>query len=190
MPSTPLSPALLLPLALLALLAPAHSAHADEPPCEVDHGLDFEDASAQIDWGRIGDFDSESRGGVAWVDYDDDGDLDLYVINSPGGDNALYRNDGGTFTDVAPAAGVAGDATGYTGVVAGDLDNDGCTDLFLTGAGSSLGLGLPNRLYLNNCDGTFDDVTTQSGIDPVHPGLMAALGDIDADGYLDLFVTS
>ena len=156
----------------------------------VDHGPAFQDVSSLLDWERVDDPVSGHLGGAAWLDYDADNDLDLFLPNAPGGDNALFRNDGGAFVDVAAAAGVSGDGAGFTGALAGDIDNDGCTDLFLTGAGGFLGLGLPSRLYRNDCDGTFTDVTLGSGIDANHISLMAAFGDIDNDGYLDLFVAS
>ncbi len=156
----------------------------------VDHGPTFEDVSTQLNWQRIDDPVAVHLGGVAWLDYDADGDLDLYLVNAPGGDNALFRNDGGSFVDVAAQAGVTGDGSGFSGVLAGDINNDGCTDLFLTGAGRFLGPILPNRLYLNGCDGTFSDITAGSGIATDHLALMAAFGDIDRDGLVDLFVTS
>ncbi|MEM7157889.1 MAG: CRTAC1 family protein [Myxococcota bacterium] len=179
------SPSLLIaPLALCSLFI-ATSAHAGDT-----HGPTFSDESTLLDFERVDDLASAKLGGVAWMDYDDDGDLDLYLVNSPGGDNGLYRNDNGSFTDVADEAGVTGDGLGYTGALAGDIDNDGCTDLFITGAGAFFGISIPHRLYMNNCDGTFTDATATSGIDPMHLGMMATFGDIDDDGYLDLFVAS
>ena len=181
----PQSPSLLIaPLALSSLFI-ATSAHAGDT-----QSPSFSDESALLDFERIDELTSAKLGGAAWMDYDDDGDLDLYLVNSPGGDNVLFRNDIDSFTDVAEEAGVTGDGSGFSGVVAGDIDNDGCTDLFMTGAGAFFGVSLPHRLYLNNCDGTFTDATAGSGIDPTHLGMMATLGDIDDDGYLDLFVAS
>ncbi len=169
---------------LVFLTGPQGEAEACEPP------LEFQDQSSLLSFYRVSDPVSVGLGGAGWLDYDDDGDLDLFLANAPGGDHALYRNDGGSFVDVATLAGVTGDGSGHTGVLAGDIDNDDCTDLFLTGAGAMGGAGLPHRLYLNNCDGTFTDATAGSGIDPTHLGMMAAFGDIDLDGYIDLFVTS
>ena len=133
--------------------------------------------------------------GCAWIDYNNDGYLDLYVMNgrylpgvtnhsSPDGihaTNHLYRNNGnGTFTDVTAEAGVGG--TGYgIGVTAGDYDNDGYEDLYVTNYGSA-------TLYHNNGNGTFTDVTKKAGVENPHFGTGAAFVDYDRDGKLDLFV--
>ena len=152
----------------------------------------FSDASSKIpfDRGAWGLF-SEGLGGAAWLDYDRDGDLDLYLTNRPFRLNGLFRNNGnGSFTNVAFFSGVANGA-GNNGALAGDIDNDGCTDLFLTGEGGMVSpFESAAKLYVNNCNGTFSDVTLWSGIHGPFPGLMAAFGDIDNDGYLDLFITS
>ena len=105
-------------------------------------------------------------GGVAMIDYDNDGDVDLYFVNSLTVDlvksngktrSALYRNDGeGTFTDVTDKAGVADIGWGM-GAVVGDYDNDGNDDLYVTCLG-------PNHLLKNNGDGTFTDVTAKAGV--------------------------
>ncbi|MEN0062331.1 MAG: CRTAC1 family protein [Myxococcota bacterium] len=150
----------------------------------------FEDRSAALNWERVNDPGSAHLGGAAWLDYDRDGDLDLFLPNAPGGDNALFRNDGGSFVDVAGEAGITGEGSGFTGANAADINNDGCVDLFLTGAGGFIGLGRPSRLYTNRCDGTFEDTTPQSGIDANHLALMSAFGDIDNDGFVDLLVAS
>jgi len=131
--------------------------------------------------------------GVATLDYDSDGDLDIYFLNgaplpgsptNPPPRNALYRNDGGLkFTDVTLAAGV-GD-TGYgLGVCVGDYDNDGDLDIYINNFG-------PNGLYRNNGNGTFTDVTQAAGVangDKVGAGVCFL--DIDGDGDLDLFVAN
>jgi hypothetical protein len=130
--------------------------------------------------------------GCAFLDYDNDGWMDIYLVNSGPCDffqpsrplrNALYRNNrDGTFTDVTDKAGVAGGAFGM-GVAVGDYDNDGWPDLFVTAYGSPI-------LYRNNRDGTFTDVTRQAGL--AMPGwtTSAAWFDYDNDGRLDLFVCS
>ena len=123
-------------------------------------------------------------GGVAAGDYDGDGYLDLYATNSAG-PNALFRNNGdGTFTDVAAAAGVDDpDATGY-GTGWADYDNDGDLDLYVANFGAS-------KLFRNEGDGTFIDVTAASGVgdpDADHRTMGVAWGDYNGDGFLDLLV--
>ena len=133
--------------------------------------------------------------GAAWFDYNNDGLLDLYVLSGkyiegvtdhshPDGKDAtnhLYRNNGdGTFTDVTEQAGVAG--KGFSmGVAAGDYDNDGFEDLYVTSWDSAI-------LYHNNGDGTFTDVTEKAGVQNHFFGVGAAWIDYDRDGKLDLFV--
>jgi enediyne biosynthesis protein E4 len=128
--------------------------------------------------------------GCAFLDYDNDGWMDIYLVNSGECDfytpptklrNALYRNNrDGTFTDVTLEAGVPGAGYGM-GVAVGDYNGDGFPDLFVTGYNRSI-------LYRNNGNGTFTDVTEQSGI--IVPGWSssAVWFDYDNDGRLDLFV--
>jgi len=133
--------------------------------------------------------------GAVWFDYNNDGLLDLYVLSgryiegvtdhsrADGKDatNHLYRNNGdGTFTDVTEQAGVAGKGFAM-GVAAGDYDNDGFEDLYVTGWNSAV-------LYHNNGDGTFTDVTEKAGVQNHQFGVGAAWIDYDRDGKLDLFV--
>jgi enediyne biosynthesis protein E4 len=129
--------------------------------------------------------------GAGFADYDNDGDLDLYIVNNPGTmkakitqaspGNVLYRNNGdGTFTDVTERAGV-GDRGMGMGCVFGDYDNDGDLDLYITNYGA-------NVLYQNRGNGTFTDVTKQAGVGEARWGTGAAFGDYDNDGDLDLFV--
>ncbi len=129
--------------------------------------------------------------GVALIDYDNDDDLDFYLVNLPGPlqneitpnstKNVMYRNNGdGTFTDVTQVVGVGDQGFGI-GCVCGDYDNDGDTDLYVTNYG-------PNVLYQNNGDGTFSDVTQIAGVGDNRWGCGAAFGDYDKDGFLDLYV--
>ena len=131
--------------------------------------------------------------GATFLDYDNDGDLDLYIVNGaplPGFEtaapptNILYQNDGnGRFSDVTAVAGV-GD-TGYgMGCVAADYDNDGDTDLYVTNFGENL-------LYQNNRDGTFTDATAHAGVGNGEKwSSSCAFVDYDHDGDLDLYVVN
>ena len=128
--------------------------------------------------------------GCAFLDYDNDGWMDIYLVNSGACDfyqpaaplrNALYRNNhDGTFTDVTLKAGVAGNAYGM-GAAVGDYDRDGLPDLYLTQYPRS-------TLYHNNGDGTFTDVTTKAGVAAPGWATSAVWFDYDNDGLLDLFV--
>jgi enediyne biosynthesis protein E4 len=130
--------------------------------------------------------------GCAFLDYDNDGWMDIYLVNSGLSDfyrpsrplrNALYKNNrDGTFTDVTEKAGVAGGTFGM-GVAVGDYDNDGWPDLFVTAYGSCI-------LYRNNRDGTFTDVTKTAGVAAPGWTTSAVWFDYDNDGRLDLFVCS
>ena len=135
----------------------------------------------------------ESLGpGCAFLDYDNDGWMDIYLVNSGPSDffqpqqpirNALYKNNrDGTFTDVTERAGVPGGTFGM-GVAVGDFNNDGYPDIFVTACGRSL-------LYRNNGDGTFTDVTVKAGLEINGWTTSAVWFDYDNDGRLDLFVCS
>ena len=137
--------------------------------------------------------------GAAWGDYDDDGRLDLYVSNRDG-PGRLYHNEGdGTFRDRAPELGLVGPAVGSS-CWFWDYDNDGRLDLFIIGDGASLSravaaalgrevgdAGHP-RLYRNLGPEGFRDVTRDAGLDRCLAALGGNFGDIDNDGYLDIFV--
>ena len=132
--------------------------------------------------------------GVAWIDYDQDGLMDLYFVQSAATDiykpphplrSALYHNNGdGTFTDVTDKAGVRGEGHYGQGVAVGDFDNDGYPDLYVTGYGRAI-------LFHNNGNGTFTDITTKSGVaDDGGWSTSAGWFDYDKDGWLDLVVTN
>ncbi len=116
----------------------------------------------------------------AWVDYDNDGLEDCYIGANDG--NLLYHNQGdGTFEEVAAEAGVD-DPYGTSGVCAGDFDGDGFFDLY------SVNISSPsNRLYHNQGDGTFEEITASAGVGDVGDGRTATFLDIDYDGLVDIF---
>ena len=129
--------------------------------------------------------------GVALFDYDNDGWLDIYLVNgstyeamqgkAPAPRAALFHNNhDGTFTDVTAKAGVANERWGI-GVAVGDYDNDGWPDLYVTNYGK-------NRLYHNNHDGTFTDVAEKAGVTLGGWSSGPTFGDYDGDGKLDLFI--
>ena len=141
------------------------------------------------------EFIVETKGsGVGLIDYDNDGWLDIYVVNgstfdaldgkeTPPHAALFHNNHDGTFTDVAAKAGVTNDRWGF-GVAIADYDNDGWPDIFVSNWGK-------NRLYHNNHDGTFTDVADKAGValdDPAAWHTGATWGDYDGDGRLDLFV--
>jgi len=130
-------------------------------------------------------FQSESNpmaGGIAWIDFNNDGDPDLYVP-SGSGPNRLYQNLGnGTFSEIAAQAGATLGSKTSLGVAIGDYNGDGNDDIFVVNQGV-------NSLLRNNSDGTFTDVTVGSGLDDSSKRSFAAsFGDIDNDGDLDIYV--
>jgi enediyne biosynthesis protein E4 len=164
----------------------------------------FTDVAPQSQFNYVTRNDYRSRkyfiqpmcGGVAILDYDNDGKMDIFFTNgaelpsmkkSTAFRNSLLRNRGaGVFEDRTSAAGLAGDDIGYNiGAAAGDYDNDGYTDLFLANVGS-------NTLLHNNRDGTFTDATGGSGISKPENTLSVAAAwfDYDSDGLLDLVVSN
>lgn len=135
----------------------------------------------------IGPTDARPTVGACWFDMDVDGDLDLYLANQSGATDALWRNDGDAFTDVAPALGLTGPprtkAEGGVGCAIGDYDNDGDLDIFTAAYGHNL-------LYRNNGDGTFTEAGRSLGVGVENHAVSADWGDVDNDGDLDLSVIS
>ena len=134
--------------------------------------------------------------GGLFFDYDNDGHLDIYLVNSgtlsgtsqphrhPNHANVLYRNTGdGTFVDATAEAGLQHNYGYGMGCLAADYDNDGDADLYLTNFGR-------NQLYRNDGDGTFTDVTSHAGVGDGNWSVSASFGDFDLDGHLDLYVAN
>ena len=185
-----------IPLGLLALAAQQTS----------NGPIRFEEVSAQAgvqfthSFGaeKLGSLLESSGGGAVWFDYNNDGLVDLFVVSGKPLEkgmhpyplrkppatpphNHLYRNDGnGRFTDVTDQAGVAGDLFAM-GAIAADYDNDGYTDLLVSGYGRVI-------LYRNKGDGTFEDATKKAGINVPGWSIGSAWLDYDRDGCVDLFI--
>jgi hypothetical protein len=156
-------------------------------------GLDV--TQGAFHWGPSADPAAMMGGGLCWIDYDDDGWLDLFVVNSysenewglwqeEGGGvptARLFRNRKGSFSDVTEKAGVGFELRG-TGCVAADLDLDGHVDLFVT-------TERDDKLLWNEGNGEFSDGTALAGVDVFGWHAGAAAGDVNGDGWPDLFVT-
>ena len=140
--------------------------------------------------------------GTAWGDYDKDGYIDLHVINY-GQSNVLYQNNGdGTFTDVTPTTGMNLAVTDPFVTFFLDVDNDADLDIFISNSGSFQAFiagqitGTATHdsdrqvLYRNNGDGTFTDVTRESGLYHAYGAMGANFGDINSDGYLDIYLAT
>ena len=133
----------------------------------------------------------DTAAGLAWGDYDGDGDFDLYLVNfrsssevpAASASNRLFRNDGTVFVDSTLRAGV-GDPDGFgMGATFVDYDGDSDLDFYVTNRG-------PNRLYSNNGDGTFEEIAAAAGVDDPLWSVGAVWGDLDRDGRLDLYVAN
>ena len=171
---------------------PAAVGHAELPfrDVTVERGIDFHHFT-----GRTGKrYIVEIMGsGVGFVDHDQDGDFDIYLVNGaslPGTPppatpprNRFFQNDGhGDFTEATDAVGLGDEGYGM-GLAVGDIDNDGDADLFLSNYGA-------DRLFRNRGDGTFEDITKWAGIDLTQWSTSAVFFDFDLDGDLDLYVAS
>jgi ASPIC and UnbV/FG-GAP-like repeat len=163
-------------------------------------GLDFRQGAFR--YGMSTDTTAMMGGGLCWLDYDDDGWLDLFVVNShadvdivpseaKGGlaRTTLYHNVGGRFTDVSARAGadlpIRGD-----GCVAADFNLDGHTDVYVTSAGYNVATDSWDALLWNDGDGTFTEGALQAGIDAQGWHSAAVVGDVNGDRRPDLFVSS
>ena len=172
----------------------------DPPGVPAPHFVDIALAAGldvvQVAGGAETDYIIDSLGtGGAWLDYDNDGDPDLYLVQGAtkdrpeGPPDRLFRNDGDAdgdgvpqFVDVTEEAGL-GDRNWGVGAAVADYDNDGDADLYVSNWGI-------NRLYRNNGDGTFTDVARAAGVDGSRWSSSAAWTDSDRDGDLDLYVTN
>jgi hypothetical protein len=149
----------------------------------------FQNANGQFThvFAGVGPTDDRPTVGACWLDIDNDGDLDLYLANQSGATDAMWRNDGSSFTDVAAALGMTGPPRskeeGGVGCAIGDYDNDGDFDVFAPNYGHNL-------LYRNNNDGTFTEVGRLLGVGVENHAVGADWGDFDNDGDLDLSVIS
>ena len=136
---------------------------------------------------------TDASADIAWGDYNNDGFLDLFLVNDVGpgygAKKVLYKNNGdGAFTNVAKEAGVENIGFGI-GVAWSDYNNDGYLDAFVTNnAHVMICDGQPNKLFRNKADGTFEDVTDTAGVGDLGNGMGAAWGDYDNDGYQDIYV--
>ncbi len=134
-----------------------------------------------------------------FTDYDNDGDLDLFIVHDVG-KIVLYRNNGdGTFTDVSVQAGFS-EIGSWMGITSGDYDNDGYFDIFVTNVGPPASMYTPqlpgkltnlmHALYHNNGNGTFTEVARKAGVADAGWGWGCEFGDFDNDGHLDLYLVT
>lgn len=168
----------------------------DRTPPSDETGL-FKDVTSEVGLDFVHDAGDRGRlyfpeplgSGGAFLDYDNDGDLDVYLVQGgpidPGGKivrNRLYRNDGSRFVDVTEGSGADVPGHGF-GCATGDYDNDGDVDVYVVRLGT-------NVLLRNNGNGTFTDVSDEAGVADEGFGSSTAFLDYDRDGFLDLYVVN
>ena len=188
---------LLCALPQFAQTKPSHSAKPAAPSSRLrfqditrSAGIDFQPTCGTAD--KLDIMDSLC-GGVGFFDYDNDGWMDILLVNGSTlpdlkagkchASKLYHNNHDGTFTDVTARSGLAHCGWGF-GVAIGDYDNDGWEDVYITDLTGG-------ALYRNNRDGTFTDVTAKAGVDNHGQwGASAAFGDYDNDGYLDLYIAN
>lgn len=126
--------------------------------------------------------------GITWIDYDNDGDKDLFLASDTDG-NRLFQNQNNVLIDVTVAAGFPTDNILTHGISWGDIDNDGCLDVYLSNRINAT--AIINYLFKNNCDGTFTDVTQSVGLDNEDAlSFCSAFFDFNNDGFQDLYVAN
>jgi hypothetical protein len=167
-------PAAAAPKLPASVLFPAAPAPKNQPP------FAFRDMAKELGVDRL-----DGNGTCSWGDYDNDGDLDLFLAGS-GTFMAVYRNDGGRFVEVTASVGLARVPSGYSLNLI-DYDNDGRVDLYVALNGWSG--PMPNLLFHNE-GGRFVDVTAKSGAGDPGSGFISLWGDLDNDGYLDLVIAN
>jgi hypothetical protein len=176
-------------------VASSDAVHVVSPAAEADSSPWFAEITAESglnfvhDAGPVGSYFMPQivGSGAALFDFDNDGRLDIYLIQNGGSNststNRLFRQEAdGRFTDVSAGSGL--DIAGYgMGVAIGDVNNDGWPDVLVTQFGGA-------RLFLNNRNGTFSDITKEAGLDTLLWGTSACFVDYDRDGWLDLLVVN
>ena len=193
--------ALIIALTVVAQFSLSHARQTAQPAKTRTTFVEVSPTKSKINWvhdngkSEAHHLPETCGGGGIFFDYDNDGWMDIYLVNSGGSDfftpktpirNALYHNNhDGTFTDVTEKAGVALGDMGHFGMgaAAGDYDGDGWQDLYVTNYGR-------NVLFRNNHDGTFTDVTDKAGVAAPNWSTQATWFDYDNDGKLDLWVSS
>ncbi len=181
------------------LLAGCNSSNDDDnsgAQAAPEQGTQFTEVFASATESSFERANGEGYGGLAWLDYDRDGDLDMMLTNERNSPNVLLSNNGdGTFTDVTLEANALVQ-TGNSSAVVGDIDNDGWPDIFMSGTGYFvLDAQSPTVLLHNQGPGrdgvvTFVDIAASAGVPGGETALSAAFGDINNDGFVDLFVTA